>query len=139
MEGHLMMIGARVATFRLVLVLCLVLLGPCHVLAMAQQPIQTEQAESRQTAEDPEGRLTRATRGFDRYDLGAAAANVLWVPFKVRTCGISAGVGALAFILTLGFARNWTESAFDEGCVRNWLLTGDDFRPMLPPGASERQ
>ena len=28
-----------------------------------------------------------------------------------------------------GTAAPWTESAFDEGCVRKWLLTGDDFRP----------
>ena len=83
LEGHSMMTGARLTAFALALVLCLVLLGPFHLLAMAQQPIQTQQPESRQTAEAPAGTLTPVPRGLDRYDLGAAAANVLTVSNKV--------------------------------------------------------
>ena len=95
--------------------LALVVAGPFQPIALAQQP-----------------QAVTATRDFDRYDVGAAAANVLWIPFKVGVCGISAGVGALAFILTIGAARGWTESAFDEGCAHNWLLTGANFRPIAP-------
>ena len=94
--------------------------------ALAEQSPQTEQMKS----SEPRTEVPPATSGtFDRYDLGAAAANVLWVPFKAGTCAISAGLGALAYIATLGAARGWSESAFEEGCVRNWLVTGADLRP----------
>jgi hypothetical protein len=127
-----MMAGARLTAS----VLALVLAGSSQVRAMAQAPIQTQQIESRQAGQPPTGSPSPAPRAFDKYDLGAAAANVLWVPFKAGTCGITAGVGVLAFILTLGAVRSWTESAVDEGCIRNWLLIGDDFRPMSAPGVS---
>ncbi len=134
-----MMTGARLSALGLAVVLFLTPFGRLDVVAMAQLPVETQQSESRQTAGAPAGTSTPAPRGFDRYDFGAAAANLLWIPFKIGTCGISAGAGALAFIFTLGFARGWTESAFDEGCVRDWLLTGEDFRPMASPSASEGQ
>ncbi|HXJ85095.1 MAG TPA: hypothetical protein VMS64_41185 [Candidatus Methylomirabilis sp.] len=65
------------------------------------------------------------------------AANFVWLPVKGATCAISAGAGALAFVFTLGAVRGWSESAFDEGCVQKWLLTGADFRPPPPPTLPE--
>src|SRR5262249_22951897 len=87
------------------------------------------QSSSAQGLQSPTLAPTPASRGVDRYDVGAAALNVIWVPVKAATCGISAGAGALAFIVTLGAARGWTASAFEEGCVHDWLLTGADLRP----------
>jgi len=107
------------------LVLSLALVGTMPIAAPAQwiQPLPPEPA-----------RVTPppAPHGVDRYAVGAAAANVLWVPAKVAMCGISAGAGALAFVFSLGALGGWSESAFDEGCVRKWLLTGNDFRPGPP-------
>jgi len=104
------------------LVLSLALVGTIPVAALAQaiQPLPPEPA-----------RVTPppAPHRVDRYAVGAAAANVLWVPAKVAWCGISAGTGALAFMFSLGALAGWTESALEEGCVHKWLLTGDDFRP----------
>ena len=109
-----------------VIALTLVLAELPQIHAHAQPSVQTQPMGSSETTQaSPVPRQ----RSFDRYDVGAAAANVLWVPVKAGDCAISAGVGALAFIVTLGAVRGWTESAFDEGCIQKWLLTGADFRP----------
>jgi len=107
--------------FRLVIfmvVLSLLFPGPLQLSAVGQ-PLQPT----------PTPAATAASRGVDRYDVGAAALNVIWIPVKAATCGISAGAGALAFIVTLGAVRGWTVSAFEEGCVEKWLVTGADLRP----------
>lgn len=106
------------------LVLSLILGGSVHTRAWAQSPMSTDRTETL-PAQAP-----AASRGIDRYDIGAAAMNVLWLPIKASVCGIAAGAGALVFLLSFGTARGWTESAFDEGCIQNWLLTGADIRPM---------
>ena len=112
--------------------LFLVLSGSVPIRAWAQQPPVTPvESPGAQTAA-PAG-----PHGVDRYDVGAAAANVLWLPFKAGVCGISAGLGAMVFLVTLGAARGWSESAFDEGCIENWLITGADLRPMPESGAYE--
>src|SRR5215467_2977050 len=69
--------------------------------------------------------------------VGAAALNVLWVPFKVAECGVMSGFAVLGFIFTLGAGRDWSASALEEGCVHKWLIQGDDLRPpppLAPPG-----
>ena len=112
------------------LVLSLILGGFAHTRAWAQSPVSTEQTETLPV------QAPAASRGIDRYDIGAAAMNVLWLPIKASVCGIAAGAGALVFLVSFGTARGWTESAFDEGCIQNWLLTGADIRPMpdIPVG-----
>ena len=62
------------------------------------------------------------------YDVGAAFANVVWVPTRLMWCGVSAGMALTALVATLGTARDWAASAFEESCLRGWLLTGDDLR-----------
>ena len=106
------------------LVLSLTLGGSFHARAWAQSPMSTEHTETLPA------QASAASRGMDRYDIGAAAMNVLWLPIKASFCGMAAGAGALVFLVSFGTARGWTESAFDEGCVQNWLLTGADIRPM---------
>lgn len=107
--------------------LFLVLSGPVHAVAQSQQPAPPQSVESPR----PQAAVQApAQHGFDQYAIGAAAANVLWVPVKAAVCGISAGAGAMAFVLSLGAMRGWTASAFSEGCLENWLLTGADFRPL---------
>jgi hypothetical protein len=76
-------------------------------------------------------------RPMDGYTVGAAALNVLWVPFKVAECGIMSGFAVLGFVFTLGAGRDWSASALEEGCVHKWLIEGNDLRPappMAPPG-----
>jgi len=77
---------------------------------------------------------TNAPRHWDGYDIGAAAVNVVWVPFKIGVCAISGGLGALVFVASLGTARDWSASAFHEGCVDKWLIEGDDLRPVPSSG-----
>lgn len=71
----------------------------------------------------------RVSRQVDGYTVGAAAINVLWVPFKVAECGIMSGFAVLGFVFTLGAGRDWSASALEEGCVHKWLIEADDLRP----------
>ena len=90
-----------------------------------------------------QGEAPAAARPRDGYDVGAAAVNVLWVPFKVGVCGMAGGLAGLVFVATLGAARNWSGSVLEEACVHHWLIDGDDLRPMpalapppdRPPGS----
>jgi hypothetical protein len=111
------------------LVLSIAASGMLQSAALAQTPPESPTAP--ETAPVPR----QAGARIDAYDVGAAAANVLWVPFKIGQCGIGAGVGIVGFVLTLGFARDWTLSAMEEACARDWLLSGDDFRPDRSPAA----
>ena len=118
----------------IVFVLSLAQVGAQWIAAAAQpvQPTAVEPAAVRPTAVEPVAVAPAppASSGADRYDVGAAAANVLWVPIKIATCGLTAATGVIVFGITLGAASNWTRSAFEEGCAQKWLLTGDDFRPV---------
>ena len=110
------------------------LLQPPAALGQAQ-PGATPSPQSPQGA--AEGGATRADRPVDGYTVGAAALNVLWVPFKVGQCGIMSGLAVLGFVFTLGAGRDWSASALEEGCVHKWLIEGDDLRPPpAPPGPS---
>jgi len=108
------------------------LLPPPAALGQAQ-PGATPSPQSPQGA--AEGGATRADRPVDGYTVGAAALNVLWVPFKVGQCGIMSGLAVLGFVFTLGAGRDWSASALEEGCVHKWLIEGDDLRP--PPAPPE--
>lgn len=111
-------------------------LEPAAALAQAQ-PAPSAPTES--VRSDADSTSTRAG-GVDGYDVGAAAVNVVWIPFKIGVCGVSSGLAALAFIATLGTGRDWSASVFEEGCVHKWLIQGDDFRPASPqppPGSRE--
>src|SRR5262249_24421963 len=126
--GYLTMTSVRfIAT---TVALSIVLLGPIHAVAETQQLAPTPEMDSSET----QGTVpSTGQHRVDRYDVGAAAANVLWIPVKAAVCGISAGAGAMAFVLSLGALRGWTESAFSEGCIQKWLLSGNDFRPLPSP------
>src|SRR5215813_12425901 len=105
------------------------LLPPPAALGQAQ-PGATPSPQSPQ-GEAEGGATTAAARPVDGYTVGAAALNVLWVPFKVAECGIMSGFAELGFVFTLGAGRDWSASALEEGCVHKWLIEGDDLRP--PP------
>jgi len=108
------------------------LLQPPAALGQAQ-PGATPSPQSPQG--EAEGGATRADRPVDGYTVGAAALNVLWVPFKVGECGIMSGFAVLGFVFTLGAGRDWSASALEEGCVHKWLIEADDLRPPpAPPG-----
>lgn len=113
------------------------LLQPPSALGQAQ-PGATPSAQSPQG--EAEGGATTAARPVDGYTVGAAALNVLWVPFKVAECGIMSGFAVLGFVFTLGAGRDWSASALEEGCVHKWLIEGDDLRPPpAPPGPRASQ
>jgi hypothetical protein len=78
---------------------------------------------------EAEGDAKSASQPVDGYTVGAAALNVLWVPFKVAECGIMSGFAVLGFVFTLGAGRDWSASALEEGCVHKWLIEADDLRP----------
>jgi len=108
---------------------------------LLQPPAALGQAQSGATPSpqsppgEAEGGATTASRPVDGYTVGAAALNVLWVPFKVAECGIMSGFAVLGFVFTLGAGRDWSASALEEGCLHKWLIEGDDLRPPpAPPG-----
>ena len=78
---------------------------------------------------EAQGDAKSTARQVDGYTVGAAALNVLWVPFKVAECGIMSGFAVLGFVFTLGAGRDWSASALEEGCVHKWLIEADDLRP----------
>jgi len=105
--------------------------SPGHPATMAHaQPEAPASAQSPQV--DGSKEATGASRHWDGYDVGAAALNVVWVPFKAGVCGITGGVGILVFVASFGFTRDWSASALQEGCVNKWLIDGDDLRPSSP-------
>jgi hypothetical protein len=102
----------RAVALALVLAIGVTATAPCAALAQAPAPVGDRPAE-----------------GSDAYDVGAVFANLLWVPAKAAWCGVSTGLALTALVVTLGVTHDWAASAFEEGCLRKWLLTGDDFRP----------
>jgi hypothetical protein len=84
--------------------------------ALGQTP-PTAPASPPSARSEVEDDAMRASCQVDGYTVGAAALNVLWVPFKVAECGIS----------RQGLERLSPE----EGCVHKWLIEADDLRPAL--------
>jgi len=96
--------------------------------ALGQTP-PTAPASPPSAQSEAEGDAKSTARPVDGYMVGAAALNVLWVPFKVAECGIMSGFAVLGFVFTLGAGRDWSASALEEGCVHKWLIEADDLRP----------
>jgi hypothetical protein len=61
----------------------------------------------------------------DAHRAGAAALNLVYVPGKVITCGVGAGVAALAMLITLGSQYETAIRLFKEGCDQPWVLQGE--------------
>ena len=108
-----MAVFRRVAS--ILVMAALILAGPFRPLATAQGPASTAPASQ---SSRPDG-----------YDVGAAFANVVWVPLRVGWCGVSAGFGLIVLAATVGTTRAWVASIFDQACLDKWLLNGDDLRP----------
>jgi hypothetical protein len=105
--------------------------------AQGQAPPTAPGAPASPQSPGSEGDGMGGSPPMDGYTVGAAALNVLWVPFKVAECGIMSGFAVLGFVFTLGAGRDWSASALEEGCVHKWLIEGNDLRPappMAPPG-----
>jgi hypothetical protein len=109
------------------------LLLPATARGQAPPTAPASPASSQSSRNEADGDGVGASRQMDGYTVGAAALNVLWVPFKVAECGIMSGFAVLGFVFTLGAGREWSASALEEGCVRKWLIEGDDLRPPPPP------
>ena len=107
-------------------------LEPAAVLVQAQP---APSAPAQLARSDADGTRASASGHVDGYDVGAAAVNVVWIPFKIGVCGVSSGLAALAFIATLGTGRDSSASVFEQWCVDKWLIQGDDFRPTPLPAS----
>jgi hypothetical protein len=103
-------------------------LPPAAALGQTPPPAPASPPSAQSEAE---GDAKSASQPVDGYTVGAAALNVLWVPFKVAECGIMSGFAVLGFVFTLGAGRDWSASALEEGCVHKWLIEADDLRPAL--------
>jgi len=103
-------------------------LPPAAALGQTPPPAPASPPSAQSEAE---GDAKSASQPVDGYTVGAAALNVLWVPFKVAECGIMSGFAVLGFVFTLGAGRDWSASALEEGCVHKWLIEPDDLRPAL--------
>ena len=101
-------------------------LPPAAALGQTPPPAPASPPSAQSEAE---GDAKSASQPVDGYTVGAAALNVLWVPFKVAECGIMSGFAVLGFVFTLGAGRDWSASALEEGCVHKWLIEPDDLRP----------
>jgi hypothetical protein len=109
------------------------LLPPAAARGQAPPTAPASPASSPSSRSGTDGDGVGASLQMDGYTVGAAALNVLWVPFKVAECGMMSGFAVLGFVFTLGAGKDWSASALEEGCVRNWLIEGDDLRPPPPP------
>src|SRR5262249_8527243 len=112
------------------------LLPPATARGQAPPTAPASPASSQSSRSEADSDGAGASRQMDGYTVGAAALNVLWVPFKVAECGIMSGFAGLGFVFALGASRDWSASALEEGCVRKWLIEGDDLRP--PPERTSR-
>src|SRR5215468_1957811 len=116
------------------------LLPPATARGQAPPTAPAAPASPQSPRSETDGDGTGASTPVDGYTVGAAALNVLWVPFKVAECGIMSGFAVLGFAFTLGAGRDWSASALEEGCVHKWLIEGDDLRPPpAPPGPRASQ
>ncbi len=102
-------------TRRLAVLLALTLVSAPGGSALAQQAAAP--AESREP--QPTVEVTDAHRA------GAAALNLVYVPGKVITCGVGAGVAALAMLVTFGSQYDTAIRLFKEGCDKPWYLQGE--------------
>src|SRR5262245_9997091 len=117
------------------------LLLPATARGQAPPSAPATPASPQSPRSEADGDGVGASRPVDGYTVGAAALNVLWVPFKVAECGIMSGFAVLGFIFTLGAGRDWSASALEEGCVHKRRIQGDDRRPPpphAPPGERAR-
>lgn len=112
--------------------------GPLAPLASAQQPMQTPPAQ-----QPPPPPIQDVPRQDPResesaaYDVGAAVANVFYVPGKGVLCFLGGAVGVFVMIVSLGSQPKTAAYFAREGCGGKWILTGDDIRPDVDTRAFE--
>jgi hypothetical protein len=109
--------------------------GPLATLAVAQQPAQ--QPDLFQEAIKASSGTTESETLA--YDVGAGAANVVFVPGKAITCAMGVVMGGGLLALTLGAAYKSATAVAREVCGGKWYLQGDDLKGTDSiPGSGER-
>ncbi len=117
------------------LLLALAWAGPLARLASAQQPAAPPPAPSTATPapqmfQEDVKPLPEKT-GVDIYDVGAVAATVAGLPFKVALCGLGHAFAIVVHGMTFGSRPDATGAIIDEGCGAKspWIVRGRDIRP----------
>jgi len=101
--------------------------GPLAPLARAQPPAAPPADLFQDSLKASTGEPSERNPGA--YDVGAAGANLFYIPGKVGLCVLGIGVGMAILGVTLGSGYRWAASAGQEGCGGRWVLTGKDLRP----------
>ena len=129
------MIKTGIRILAVVVALTVLATGPLAPLAAAQIPAAppmppmppTEQpvVQQPQDLPEPESRLAESAA----YNVGAAIANVFYIPGKGLLCGLGGAAGIFIMIVSVGSAPKPAAYFAREGCGGKWILTGDDLRP----------
>ncbi len=101
--------------------------GPLAPLARAQPPAAPPGDLFQESLKTSTGETSE--RSFGAYDVGAAGANLFYIPGKVGLCALGIGVGMAILALTFGSGYRGAAGAGREGCGGKWVLTGNDMRP----------
>jgi len=109
--------------------LLMFLTGPLAPLAAAQQPAPTTPAAQQPPSPMDVPRQDPRESESAAYDVGAAVANVFYVPGKGFLCFLGGAVGVFVMVVSFGSQPKTAAYFAREGCGGKWILTGDDIRP----------
>jgi hypothetical protein len=115
--------------------------GPLAPLAAAQPPPATTPVPP-QGMPEPATTPTPPQRGPEpsqdsrtgekaAYNVGAAIANVFFIPGKCILCVAGVASGVFVLLITIGSQPRPAAYFAREGCGGRWILTGNDIRPEV--------
>jgi hypothetical protein len=116
--------------------------GPLAPLAAAQPPPATTPLPP-QGMPEPATTPTPPQRGPEpsqqdsrtgekvAYNVGAAIANVFFIPGKCILCVAGVASGVFVLLITIGSQPRPAAYFAREGCGGRWILTGNDIRPEV--------
>lgn len=131
------MIKTGVRLLAVAVSLLTLLMGPLAPLAAAQQttPLPPQTMPEPTTTPLPPQRMPEPGAAQSRtgeavaYNVGAAIANVFYIPGKGILCGAGVASGVFVMLISVGSAPRTAAYFAREGCGGSWILTGDDLRP----------
>jgi hypothetical protein len=104
--------------------------GPLAPLARAQpapaRPDLIQESIKATPGETPE------RVGPTGYEVGAALADLFYVPGKTFLCALGLGVAGAILVVTFGSGYRTAARMGEEGCGGKWLLRGKDLQPAEP-------
>ena len=115
--------------------------GPLAPLARAQQPASTAAPQTdlfQESLKASQGEMVPERPYPVAYDVGAALADIFYIPGKAFTCALGLGAGIAVLAISFGTAYRFAVEAGQEGCGGKWVLTGKDLRPLEPASRYEQ-